>query len=705
MTLGKRHHHRTLLISSLGWVALVSLLYSTQHYLQALIDWPYRRFELAVQDRVTRLARLAPVDSRLVFLADDAPSHTLDALWEDEIAASPALKLMKRRNWSREVYALILERLATAGAKVVGFDYMFQGEYDGDEAFRAALEKWRNAVVIGGYWEQTHGTHSYNPPSKSLIPLGQEHDDRVGYVNVFPDEDIVTRRVRPQTTREDLDGSPNVPDSVVYESLAARMVRKAGLDSLIPKDRYSRIFRYAFKGETLDERQAPPSLYGIFVPAIWGAPNFRNGAAFKDKIVLIGPEGRYNKDLLMSPFGQVAGPEFHLNAANAMLQGQFLKETSRAVDLGLIAAAALIAWLCGRFVTRPALRVILVVLLAAGCFWAAVGLHNVDWVVPVFSPLLTLLGAAFSFSIAEQILDRLERARLRRTFERYVSRDVVKELVDNPEGWLSTVGGKRKFITVLFSDVRGFTTLTESATDPQALVAQLNEYFDEMVRIVFAHNGTLDKFIGDAVMAHWGSIVSEGEATDARRAVDTGLQMRETLARLNPSWKQRGMLELQFGIGINHGEAIVGNLGCEAKMEVSVIGDAVNLASRLEGVTKKYHIDLCIGALVAPYVRDAFILRSLDLIVVQGKTKPVEIFAVLDARTEGVADPVWLPLHEEAMRLYRHGDFSSAETRWREVIAQSPGDSVSEVFLERCVALQKEPPAGEWTGIFEMKSK
>jgi adenylate cyclase len=280
----------------------------------------------------------------------------------------------------------------------------------------------------------------------------------------------------------------------------------------------------------------------------------------------------------------------------------------------------------------------------------------------------------------------------------------VKELVDNPEGWLNTLGGQRKPITILFSDVRGFTSMTENA-DPHALVKQLNEYFDAMVEIVFANKGTLDKFIGDAVMAHWGSITTEGVVMDAHRAVTTAVQMRKALALVNPQWKDRGMLELQFGIGVNMGEAIVGNLGSKEKAEVSAISDAVNLASRLEGVTKQYHIDLCIGENVALLVRDFFILQPLDLILVKGKTKPVEIFAVLDECGPGVSEPAWLARHEEAVKLYRAGDFAAAETAWRDVLAQSPGDSIAEVFIARCADLRANPPTGKWDGVFEMKSK
>jgi adenylate cyclase len=312
------------------------------------------------------------------------------------------------------------------------------------------------------------------------------------------------------------------------------------------------------------------------------------------------------------------------------------------------------------------------------------------------------VGSGLTWSVWEQVLDRLERQRMRRTLERYVGQDVAHEVLDNPTSYLNSLGGVRKEITVLFSDVRGFTTLSEDA-DPQALVTQLNEYFEEMVTIVFANQGTLDKFIGDAVMAHWGSIVSDGSATDANRAVRTVLQMRTALARLNLGWRARGIQEMNVGFGVNHGDAIVGNLGCEAKMEVSVIGDAVNLASRLEGATKQYHLDFCLGESAAALVRDQFHLRSVDLIIVKGKTRPVEVFTVLGQQS--AAEPTWLARHEEAVRRYRVGDFTAATAAWRDVLAQVAGDGLASVFLDRCAELIQNPPAPPWTGVYEMKSK
>ena len=199
--------------------------------------------------------------------------------------------------------------------------------------------------------------------------------------------------------------------------------------------------------------------------------------------------------------------------------------------------------------------------------------------------------------------------------------------------------------------------------------------------------------------------MSRGPQADACSAVFAALAMRRELKRLNEEWAKNGHLDYKIGIGINQGEVIVGNIGSEERAEVSVIGDAVNLASRLEGVTKPYRVDLCIGESVAALVRDTFILRSLDMIVVKGKTKPVEVFTVLDRRSPAHPEPEWLPAHEEAMKLYRRGEFTDAARCWHEVLAQNPGDGVAQLFVERCEALQVNAPEQPWTGVFQMKDK
>lgn len=673
----------------------------------------YLSLELAARDWLTTnpAARLSPRRPEIIYLGIDEASRNLDTLFDDDLAKSPTLRLMKAGfPWNRAVYAAVVDRLVGAGAKVVAFDMVVPGPRVGDSTFKSALDRFNGQVVIGSNLETRDeninaqdGQFQNRPvhvlPSASLIPPPPPADSRVGFVNVFPDPDGKIRRAHFRTTLLEFFGyDPRSGDDELF-SLAARVLQKAGHADLVPTNREPVMLRFS-------EEIAPRSLHEIFVENQWQQPPYRGGELFKGKIVLIGASGNAAEDRLQTPLGTALGPTIHLSAINAALNRDFLHETSRSANIALILAAGLLAWIIGAAIRRPMIRLLVLSAAVAGIYAIIQFLYNTVGFLPaLLSPLVALGASGLTWSVWEQVLDLRDKARLRKTFERYVSRDVVKELVDNPAGWLNTIGGARKNVTVLFSDVRGFTTLTESAEDPTALVAQLNEYFDEMVGIVFANAGTLDKFIGDAVMAHWGSITSGGEATDACRAVATALQMRKTLARLNPRWKERGWLELSFGIGVNHGEAVVGNLGCEAKMEFTMIGDAVNLGSRLEGVTKTYRIDLCIGEAVARMVRDQFVVRSLDLIVVKGKTKPVEIFTVLDEREGEHPEPLWLEAHEEAMRLYRTGDFAGAEALWREVLAQEPGDSVSHVFVNRCLALQKEPPEGVWAGVFAMTTK
>jgi adenylate cyclase len=222
---------------------------------------------------------------------------------------------------------------------------------------------------------------------------------------------------------------------------------------------------------------------------------------------------------------------------------------------------------------------------------------------------------------------------------------------------------------------------------------------------VFAEHGSLDKFIGDAVMALWGSITSEGVELDAQHAVAAALAMRKSLARLNINWQQRGMKELSFGIGINHGDVIVGNLGSEEKMEVSVVGDAVNLGSRLESLTKEYKLDLLLGENMVPLVQSRFVLRTVGSVQVKGKTVPVRVFTVMADKEAGEQPPTWLPRYEEGIKLYRERKFAEGADAFLECVRAQPDDPVSKLYLDECRELLAHPPGLDWDTVVVMKSK
>jgi adenylate cyclase len=643
-------------------------------------------------------ARRSAADPRLVLLGIDEASRSLDTLFADDLEKSSTLRLMKKGwPWNRQVHADIINRLADAGASAIIFDVIFPSEREGDDAFRAALIKHADKVVIGSNLVDKR----HILPSRDLLPPA-DVPSWIGFVTIKPDPDGLQRHVYYRTTADVYFGTPRLSerDSKEIFSLGARGLEKAGLVDRIPPGHQPVMCRAS-------QEIAPLSLVDLFIDTQWNAPPYNGGKFFRDKIVVIGDTQQASEDRVLTPYGNTLGVAVHVNAINAALKGDFIREFSTKANVGLIIAGGFVAWMLGAWVSRPVLRLFALVVAMLGYYELALNLaNNYDLLPSLLSPLLALGSSAIVWAAWEQVLDRQERQRVRRHFERYVSKDVVREILDNPQTYLDTLGGQRKEVAVLFSDIRGFTTLTESA-DPHALVQQLNEYFGEMVRLVFANQGTQDKFIGDAVMAHWGSITTAGPKTDAIRAVTTALQMRESLARLNANWKERGMHEWKFGIGINCGRPIVGNIGAAGtaeKYDFTVIGDAVNLASRLEGVTKKYGIDICIGERVAAHVADLFILRSVDLIIVKGKTKPVEIFTVLDTR-KGAEEPPWLAKHEEAMRLYRAAEFPAAEKIWRDIVTEIPKDGLAKIYIWRCIALQANPPEPPWTGVFEMKSK
>ena len=676
---------------------------------------PYQQLEMHVCDLLVRFGRRAKPNPQLVYLAIDSDSTDVAAnAFSADLAASPALqKMAKGWPWPRDVYPLILEKLIDEGhARVVAFDLLFPTPRDGDDAFRAALEKFKNFVVIGSNFvdEQSdsrsaHTTHTVSLPSSSLISTSgvfDENDDRIGFVNFWPDEiDGVVREARYRLRASEIFHTPPVADETVFDSLSARVLQKIGREDRIPFG--AKLLRFAPDAEHGGFR--PISIYTIFVPSLWQA-NFQNGEFFRDKIIVIGPFGNFLKDQLPTPFSLMDGPELHLDAINEALGNEFISGESNAAQAMMIFGCALAALALSIFVDRPLLRLQILLVGSAAFLLAGSVFYNIqNRLIFVLSPLLTFNGSGLGSLVWQQVVERAEKARMRRMFERCVSKNVVREMLDNPLSYLSDLGGVRKCAVILVTDIRDFTTITEEA-DSTKLVAQLNEYFTEMVKCVFSANGTLDKFIGDAILAVWGNIHSEGAERDAERAVTTALRMQHSLALLNADWLARGMPMLRMGIGINYGEVIFGNIGSMEKAEPTVIGDPVNLASRLEGLTKEYGLEIILGESVAELVREKFFLQQVDYVQVKGKSQPIHVHTVLGSRETRLdaATASYLEKYEAALVCYREGDFFEALRLFSDCLNIRENDPLALCYLHRCEDLLRERPA-EWSGVFVMSRK
>jgi adenylate cyclase len=701
--------------------ALVVLAICTVCTLLFAVLWkrgfpPLKALEFYTQDLQVRKGRKTPMDDRLVLIGVDKQVYGPTDFNQEQIKEEPTLALLQQNfPWSRAVWARLIQKLGDAGAKVMVFDFVFAAPGEGDEELKQALEKYGDRVVIGYNIIDTHteqrGFGELQLPASDIFTPRTDNfpvkDPRLGYVNMWPDGDGTMRSASYRLTGDQL--GDIVPPNVVLESLATRTLRAFGRPDLIPPGFEPVRFRYTGKPGTFIQAR----IGDVFVPKMW-KENFHNGADFKDKIVFVGPMNSLFQDYHDTPFifpKAMPGPEIHLNIINAALHGEFIGEPPMPTQLALIVLAGIVAASLGSIFRKPLGRFIGLIILAAayGALSQLVFIRagTAARVLLTATPILVLLLTGVAVLSYDYLRELLEKRRVRRTLERYVSRDVVKELLDNPQTFFKARGGIRRPVTILFSDVRGFTTLTENADESQ-LVKQLNEYFEIWVQTVFEHEGSLDKFIGDAVMAVWGNIpaVSRGDKKDAQNAVATALKMKPKLEALNESWKARGWEPFHIGIGINHGKVIVGEIGSSQKAEITAIGDAVNLASRLEGLTKKYHVDLLIGESMAPLVSDYYILRTVASVQPKGKTKAANVYTVMgDGASQTVSMPMWLARYEEGVRLYRQREFSEAAAEFQECLNKQPGDFLSARYLEFCQNLIKNPPDESWTAAEIMTDK
>ncbi len=317
-----------------------------------------------------------------------------------------------------------------------------------------------------------------------------------------------------------------------------------------------------------------------------------------------------------------------------------------------------------------------------------------------FNIMLGELDKAYSQikSYAYQaVLAQKKETKIRNIFQKYVPQELIDRFFENPESMLV---GENRELAILFSDIRSFTTISE-AMRPDDLVNSLNRYFSVMVDIIMARNGVIDKYIGDAIMAFFGAPIHHDD--DAFQAVMAGLEMSEALDDFNRKQIELGKPEFHIGVGINYGEVTVGNIGTEKKMDYTVIGDMVNLASRLEGLTKPYHQKLIIAESLFPYVESQLAWRLLDTVAVKGKTTGVRIYTVA-RRVNKVEERAWTR-HNEAMRAYYDRDFDAAIEGLERVLAISPGDANATMLIERCRRFRVDPPPAGWDGVEVMKTK
>ena len=328
-------------------------------------------------------------------------------------------------------------------------------------------------------------------------------------------------------------------------------------------------------------------------------------------------------------------------------------------------------------------------------------------VLSILFPLIPLVLTYLLFEIYRNIFIEKQSKFLKGAFSSYVSPDVVDEIIKNPDKL--QLGGNRRKITLLFSDIRGFTTLSEK-TDPEQLVTLLNEYLSPMTEIVMRNQGTLDKFIGDAVMAIYGApVIQQNQSV---LACKSAVEMIEKLKEINTVWAENKLPNIDIGIGINTGEAVVGNMGADIRFDYTAIGDTVNLAARLEGQTKFYGVNIIVSESTKneyesfPVESDESKLsfRELDIIRVKGKNKPISIYQLI-MPGDILDNSSLIGTYNTALSKYRERKFEESLTLFRSLLETVPGDIPSKHYVERNSNYIANPPPADWDSVYTAESK
>jgi adenylate cyclase len=422
-----------------------------------------------------------------------------------------------------------------------------------------------------------------------------------------------------------------------------------------------------------------------------------------DTIVLVGTTSAGLKDLRPAPVNtDYPGVEMHANIISSIMDGNFKQEPDFSIGLQLV-QVVVIGVVLGLLL--PVLTPMLSILASLGATAAVIGANfamyqQLNWVVPIAVALL-LVGALFIFNIAWGYLFEYRKGRaMVSLFGEYVAPELVAEMAANPENY--SMEGESRELTVLFCDVRGFTTISEGL-DPNALREYINIYLTAMSEDIRGNRGTLDKYIGDAVMAFWGAPV---ELPDhASRAVASALKMQATAKALNKDFMARNWPPLKIGVGLNTGEMRVGDMGSKIRRAYTVMGDAVNLGSRLEGITKVYGAGVAVGDATRRAAPE-FAYRELDRVRVKGKNEPVPIFEPLCLDTElepGVRATVdkW----HEALALVRAQQWDRAEQLLRGLLIDHPDEVLYKLYLQRIEHYREHPPGADWDGVTTFETK
>ncbi|MFN8578212.1 MAG: adenylate/guanylate cyclase domain-containing protein [Candidatus Sericytochromatia bacterium] len=553
--------------------------------------------------------------------------------------------------WPRDYHAKTVELLKSYGAKSVGFDVVFNKlsrEPEKDKIFAEALKKSNNVILgsmlVGGVFSQvTSSSSSVTEAMSYVAPDPYEEmlngNIKYGLVNFGRDIDKSIREAQLLHPLGDLMPTTQTVNNDKEPSLALQVLKTYNPEmAKSVQEKYAEkpfLINFAGPAHTYKTISYSNVLKGIFLEN--DAKDYKE--VFKDKIVLIGATAEILHDTFTTPFTQnyleqMPGVEIHAATLDTVMNGIEYTRASSTTNILMVVLLGLIGTLTFTFV-NPIIGVASGLALVIGYIGINLFLFLqqriwLDLVAPIGVLLIVFAGIySYRFFIEER-----EKRRVRGVFKRYMSPALVEEALKDPSKVPSLDICAKKFITVLFSDIAGFTTMSEKFP-PEEVKRVLDEYLTAMTQIVFNNNGILDKYIGDAVMAIYGNVSSSDNADDAFRCVKTAIEMQDKMKELRQKWVAEGSVAMQIRIGIHSGEALVGNFGSPLKMDYTVIGDTVNTAARLEGLNKDFGSTVMISQSTYELISNNIDVRSLGPAPVKGKSEAIHVYEVLGLSEEG----------------------------------------------------------------------
>ncbi len=613
--------------------------------LSVLHVWHFRFFEVLEEKtldlRFTMRGKMAPGPETVIAAIDEKSINKLG-----------------RFPWPRSVWGRVVDRLTEEGARVIVFDVFFtepeKGNVEADDLFQRAImrsgrvilpvvfdfsesgykesgftDKKLDFMMSSAYSVLKNTDESFSPlKAKMVLPTLLRFSTfarALAHINMIPDMDGTIRwEVLAIEYQGDYYAPIGLQAARLYRGLKSQDLALDYRGSVQLGDRSIPIDEF---GRMLINYRGPNGTFPMYSISDILDRTTRAGA-FRDKIVLIGATAQGIFDLRVTPFStNMAGIEKHASVVDTILRGDFISRT----EMTVIPLIVLFAGILGYYLPRTGAKAGAALFLSLFAGYAAIvyvlfvrlGL----WVNFIYPSSALLFG--YTSQTAYRFFTEERRARdIRKMFSSYVSKRIVDELIRDPSK--ARLGGERKEITVLFSDIRGFTSFSEKH-QPEEVVSMLNEYLGAMTDIVFEYDGTLDKFIGDAIMALWGAPI--GQPDHAERAVRCALAMGKRLGELQAKWAAEGKPVLDTGIGINTGEMVVGNMGAEGKkMDYTVIGDHVNLGARVESLTRQYNNHIIVTEFTYERVKDAVEVNKLGSVTVKGKERPVVIYDLVGVK-------------------------------------------------------------------------